>query len=354
MKFVKALSYIFFMQLSAASIAHGLYTSKNTSVSHHHYGVGCPEIIEDSYCEKLYPTLSPIERTKSATCEFNCHGRTFANRSAWVDFAEPYLTDDPGIEPKKPVYGDIVIFKGSNGVITHTVTIDGPWLGTSTMVKSKIGRCGEYRHALSKTIAIYKGNPYAPRRLANTVIYQNPSSNEDIADFLPNHKESMSNEEIYKTISQPWIDKTTAMNAKSKAALRKAKNLSEKVDVLIQDIIDRRHFDVLIAYDRPDASPSEFIQGLEATKELTKLSKLGRAEKVVIFQKISSRIESASKLADPQAAALIFAIENISTAEDSDLVFKLLKLPNLAVENKIGSYTNFYLKRLESKFSIAS
>jgi hypothetical protein len=92
--------------------------------------------------------LTKVTKLKPPTNDYDCHGFTFLGGDRWINDGEveAILKDNGYSVTAAPVVGDIVVYR-SGGNITHSGVIVGVSGTTVTLVESKWGRLGLYRHA---------------------------------------------------------------------------------------------------------------------------------------------------------------------------------------------------------------
>lgn len=211
---------LFFM--SGYGYANNLYTAKGKTVNHTH---STSTIGGDVDFEKRNG-FSFSNRLRLSTDSYNCHGRTFANRTAWVDFADPYIRDATGMSVYPPKMGDVIVWYDSSGKTSHTVTVSGSWDGVNTIVTSKYGRMGEYRHALSNVLKVYK-DWYTYYRLPGTPVYYKQKTQGNV--YSKSAKEVMLDSRlIVENEYEPILAKLVDLTKETKKILSKLNPLMKR------------------------------------------------------------------------------------------------------------------------------
>lgn len=269
--------------------AHKLYTAKGKYVYHAHYekcGLGCP--LSDEWYEKQVG-FSAADRVYSGTNEWNAAGRTFDNRQSWVFSAEQFTKDDPFV-PDLPLEGNVILF-WKNQKINHSVSIVGPWQGLNTLIMSKYGTYGQYKHKLMNSIKFYGWN-WLVVKFPNTPVYSGyKMPNRLVAGFvdpeidattinklfetrakMPWYKDILESKKIFESEHAKLIEKSSKMADGARLNYLKAKTDDEKLAVLIKDFADDAHYAILSAYDRLEFA-QDFLESVESGKLLVEMAK---------------------------------------------------------------------------------
>jgi surface antigen len=102
-----------------------------------------------------------VTKKDKPTDSYDCHGWTFACGQKWInsDQVQKILDDNGYTITNTPQVGDLVVYKDSNGNITHTgIVKEVDKDGKVTKVESKWGRLGRYEHAPNDVPSTY-GSP---------------------------------------------------------------------------------------------------------------------------------------------------------------------------------------------------
>lgn len=100
--------------------------------------------------------LSKVTKLRPPSNSYDCHGYTFLGGDRWIndDQVDAILADNGYAVTTTPSVGDIVVYR-NGGAVTHSGIIVGVSGTTVTMVESKWGRLGLYRHAPSDVPPTY-------------------------------------------------------------------------------------------------------------------------------------------------------------------------------------------------------
>src|SRR5947209_3011380 len=130
-----------------------LETSKRTGIYNNQLA-DIPEF--DRKWASQIPTKYPgVRQRTDMSVNYNCHGLTFASRRSRVtDTPDIYriLADDRWIEVTAITTlmgGDVVIYFDDDGDANHSGIVIAYEPGTSPVICSKWGNCGEYVHLVS-------------------------------------------------------------------------------------------------------------------------------------------------------------------------------------------------------------
>jgi len=235
------------LMVSLSAIGHTIRSQDNVNVSHFHFGIcmnssTCPE--SDAHIEASSEFLSR-DRFHSSTYEYNCHGRTFDNRGSWVNHSDAWIFGSGNQSVLYPQIGDVIVWykpgvgSTSSMLTTHTATIIGPWNGLNTMVSSKYGPAGEYHHALSNTVEVYKDD-YRIVRLNTTNVYSKNNSNiYELSKNMPYYKNNLVEmEELKKS------NKTLNLHEKFKELPLNKKRIN-KQNILSKNIVNQNDIEYL-------------------------------------------------------------------------------------------------------------
>lgn len=357
---------------SSSTFAHTIYTANGAPVNHGHYSYcgpnGCPA--SDSTFESTYGFRS-ADRYYSATGAWNCHGRTFDARLSWIPQAEPYINNDWPYCPLNPAAGDSIIWWGSNGLSSHSVTIVGTWNGLSTPVMSKYGTQGQYRHALSNVVAVYGSDWTVTNFDAGTAIYWGITKNQEPEEVekrrrssrerlieqrkkTPWYEDVLASQLVYEVEHPRIVDQVARLTEESRTGIGKAKGDQERLDILLKDLQEDSHFEALNAFDSP-AFSEDFIHAIESGNLLVKLSKLRpELRKKIANQLLEVILENNGNYPDRVRGAGLHFLNQILTPKERAETKKKLQalLGDKGVElNKkemgvVSTYTQHYLEKM--------
>lgn len=352
---------------------HTLRTKTGYYVSHQHMTTKCSDGSikggngycgqNDSYFENQYGFKS-TDRQYIHTGLWNCHGRTFDNRQSWVGSADNWIRYDSPYSPSTPKVGDAIVWF-QNGTTSHTVTIVGPWNGTSTLIRSKYGVQGQYQHALSNSIKVYGSNWYITRFGAGTTIYYSStpvSEKETIKNKVqtliqdsktkPWYKDVIASKAIYEKEHQKMVKKSGGFSTNSERELDRAGNLYAEVDILIDDFLLDQHYSMLGAYNSPEFS-ADFIKGIEAGQKLVLLAKQYNNPQIVANELKDRAFGYKGAYSDMVRGAAIFFLNQIMSNDEriqlkSELTSDAdLKKSAAGVSAASPTYTEYYSRLLD-------
>lgn len=91
--------------------------------------------------------------------EYNCHGWVFTGGKYWVRGAwvETILCDNGYRETKKPMIGDVCVYRDDKGEVSHTAIVRGLGADGLVLLESKWGKIGRYIHTANGNHA-YSGH----------------------------------------------------------------------------------------------------------------------------------------------------------------------------------------------------
>lgn len=381
-----------FTSSSPAAQAHFIYTKTGNYVSHSHPtyctpgSSGCAAGL-DSAVESKYG-FKKADRIYNSNNTWNCHGRTFDNRRSWISYAETYLKYDNPITPSKPAVGDAIVFWDSSNVTSHTVTIVGTWNGTSTLVMSKYGPQGQYKHALSNTTKAYPGHKWGVVRFAaGTPIYLGIADAKDSVKFpfsrllafngdlpllgaidardqggaqkdfdinkffeeqskMPWYQDAMKDTERSWQEHQEIVERIAKMSDTNRKLLAAAKTDDERVKILLDDLNDNDRFALLTIYSTPGET-EHFFDALEAKKLLSDI--LGKNK--TIKGKVVNELKQAAKnghiyFGDQKKGMSLYLLGSLMDQQDKAAVKKALPPFSASPAMIPESYEHFYLNRL--------
>jgi len=122
-------------------------TSKKRPVKHRHSEVTfSPELIEQArqWMRRNHPNAVEIRK---ASCEYNCHGYTFARRHAWFIDPARFIADDfVRVRMSEPRVGDVLIYMMGDEIAHSAVVTEVNDDGEITEVRSKWGAQSEVFH----------------------------------------------------------------------------------------------------------------------------------------------------------------------------------------------------------------
>ena len=106
-----------------------------------------------------------LMRLEGADNESNCHGHVFTSGRYWVLGRDvpAILLGNGYAEIGQPLPGDLVVYRDTQGVVTHTGIVRACGEGFPTLVESKWGKFGVYIHPAERTpyvgpMAYYRAN----------------------------------------------------------------------------------------------------------------------------------------------------------------------------------------------------
>jgi hypothetical protein len=121
-------------------------TSQGRPVSHRHSEVTLSQetiAAAREWMERHFPNA--VEK-KQASCNYNCHGFTLANRHGWFDDPTRFLEDDfEKIAMNEARVGDLLIYKKGDR-IAHSASVTKVFEGRILKVRSKWGAQSEVIH----------------------------------------------------------------------------------------------------------------------------------------------------------------------------------------------------------------
>lgn len=348
--------------------AHTLTTATGYTVSHGHYSYcgpnGCP--VADSTFEASYG-FSSSERVYSGTGAWNCHGRTFDARQSWVSYAEPWLTYDGPIYTSYPIQGDAIIW-WSGSTTAHSVTIVGPWNSLSTPVMSKYGTQGQYRHALSKTIGVYGSDWSAVYFTEGTVIYsgrpapggldrnkndkkgttglESPEKREELRKTMPWYEDVLASQVIYEIERPRLVAKSAPISEETRNGIIEARGDQARLDLLVSDLADPKHFGILNAYNSP-AFSEDFISEIEAGKLLVKIAKKRpelKEQIVAILLEVITETEGTFR--DQLRGAGLHFLAQILSKNERVATKKELRRLFPEQRGEVPTYTDYYMNKM--------
>jgi len=96
---------------------------------------------------KRFQTANKAIQTSTADPTTNCHGWVFTGGRHWLrsQYVEAILEDNGYTETSEPEPGDVVVFRNSNGEVTHSGIVRGSVDGL-ILIESKWGRLGRFIH----------------------------------------------------------------------------------------------------------------------------------------------------------------------------------------------------------------
>jgi len=367
MRLIKSSVPLFAILIASSNLsAHTLTTATGVPVDHAHYTVcgagGCPSV--DSTVEAQFGFRS-ADRVYSGTGEWNCHGRTFDARRSWVNYVEPWLNNDGPVYTSYPITGDSVIWWGTDGLTSHSVTIVGSINGTSTLVMSKYGKQGQYRHALYNPIAVYGDDwsyvyfnqgtvIYSGLQAANTKIQKGPKVNRtdteaernEIRKTMPWYEDVLSSQVIYAVEHPRLVAQSANLNEASRTGLGEVRGDQARLAILISDIADPKHFEILGVYNSPALS-EDFISEIEAGKLLAKIVKKRpelKEEIVGLLLKVVT--ETKGDFKDQLRGAGIHFLTQILNQNERVATKRELRRLFPEQHSEVPTYTDHYLKKM--------
>ncbi len=378
---------------SPVVLANTVKTATGNSVTHSHPAYCTPGTAgctaqKDSVVEST-TGFKATDRVYNSTVTWNCHGRTFNNRQSWIPYAEPYLNYDGPYTPAAPKIGDAIVFWGSDNKTSHTVTIVGSWNGTSTMVMSKYGPQGQYKHALSNTIRAYSGNRWGITRFgAGTIIYtgflekgkeiltniprlfvfngdnsllgilaSNDGKNTkqpsfDVDTFIAEQSKLPWYQEVMKEMPRiqqehdEMVQRIGKMNEINKKRLETAQNDDERIKILLEDIQDETRFGLLTIYSSP-GDTVEFFEAMEAKKMLMEIVKKDKTLKEKVTKELKTIAKNGHQyFGDQKKGVSLFLLGRMLDKQEKENSKKELSLAPVEMSEWGGeSYEHFYWRQ---------
>jgi hypothetical protein len=103
--------------------------------------------VADAYVQKFH---AAAKRTSDPTAKTNCHGLTFDKGESWIedlDEIEKRIGKCKEVAEKDAQVDDVVVYRGTDGKITHTGRVSKMDAGKAT-VHSQWGAMGDFDHAV--------------------------------------------------------------------------------------------------------------------------------------------------------------------------------------------------------------
>lgn len=366
---VRVFVFILFVGLVLAgdAAAHTLQTKKKCNVLHYHFttdcvpGVGCGK--DWAKVEKLYGFKS-ADRIYVGTSAWNCHGRTFDNRRSWVDYADPFLKCDGPVCPAKPQVGDAIVWYNNNGTTKHSVTIVGAWKSLDTLVMSKYGVAGQYKHALRNSVAAYGSRYTVTRFTAGTAIYSNAVDDpQDIESGPRDSAPAMRADELLAAREQmPWFDSVReaeevfaqaraehiqavgALLPETIESLASIQDTQIRVQLLINDIHNREHYVLLGAYNAPEP---ELISGMESARLLREIAEQNDTSRAIV----TDYLVTLANQIDAEDAARAVALTAVSPLLSADARQELFDSVTASTRTDTATYAAEALRAMRAKFA---
>lgn len=358
------LTLLLFVGISTSTLAYTtstMYTASGHPVTVYH-NLSCPTDVycpqSDSSFEASYGFRS-ADRWYSGTVSWNCHGRTFDNRQGWVSYAEPWLTYDGPSCPVNPVPGDTVIWwQGSQ--TAHSVTITGAWNGLSTVVMSKYGSQGQYKHALSNPVAVY-GSNWAVTRFTGTTIYSGFTSGGGTSELRPNPAtqlfaeretrpwfKSVKASELVYAIEHPRIvARSTSLTEATRQQLLLTEDPEKQAKILVHDLANPSHGIALSAFNGPQFT-EEFITGMEAGKLLVLLGNQSPEVKPMILDLLAA-LANSTDTPDAARGAAVHFLKRIDPDDSTGWMSNLKRGQSKNTNVPYKTYLDYYIEKSEGK-----
>lgn len=357
-------SILLLVELGSSAYADTVTTKTGCIVSHSHYSYCTPTYcpIADSTFEARYGFRS-ADRVYSGTAAWNCHGRTFDARNAWINFAEPWLSCDAPYTPASPAPGHAVIFWGPDGKTSHSVTLVGPWSGLSTLAMSKYGVQGQYRHALSNSIRVYGSDASVVAFGAGTSVYSGLAASQpdqaspigvrqrllEERERAPWFETMLTAELLYAAEHPRLVAQVSGLLDATRRRLEEATTINEQVDALATDFRDPMHYSFLSAYSSP-AHSEDFISAIEAGNLLIKLAERRPKLRGAVIAKLQESIEQArgEEQDRVRGAALHFLGRVLTAAERQTLLVRTKPQIRSDAADAPPTYSQHYLRKFEA------
>jgi len=364
--------------VSTTAAAHTLKTARGALVIHYHYAGDC--ISGTMVCGSSWSTVEkqvgfrPADRMYTGSIAWNCHGRTFDFRRSWVPLADDFLRTDSPMCPAKPAKGDTIIWIYGNtdaakdrarpGNTKHSVTIDGPWLGLDTIVVSKYGAAGQYRHALRNSVAVY-GTAWTVTRFgAGTAISASAiNGGSDVhvsmarevgvvatpADELLSARESMpwypavqESENVYAAARKQQVRKAGVFLPETVNALKFSNGAAARIALLMSDLKNPEHYAMLSMYNFPEP---ELLTGFAAADELRAIASKNADNYADILSALTS-VASDLALPDPVRGEALHVLHTVALPDDARKALESLDGRGVLAASGDESYTAYFASRL--------
>jgi len=368
MRFIKSTLILFSFLIASGNVsAHTLTTATGVPVAHNHFSYclpdGCPAA--DSTFEATYG-FSSADRVYSGTGEWNCHGRTFDARRSWVNYVEPWLNNDGPVYTAYPISGDSVIWWGTDGLTSHSVTLLSSWNSTSTPMMSKYGRQGQYRHALYNAINVYGSDWSVVYFTAGTPIYSGISKSgaetrkgssvdrnhdteaerNEIRKSMPWYEEVLASQVIYEIEHPRLVAQSAHLSEASRQGLAEARGDQARLAILISDIADPKHFAVLNAFNRPALS-EDFVMEIEAGKLLVKIvNKRPELKEEIVALLLKVITQPGGDFKNQLRGAGIHFLTQILSKNERVAMKKELRRLFPEQQSEVPTYTEYYLRKM--------
>lgn len=368
MQLIKSTLTLFLVLIASGSLsAHTLTTATGVPVDHFHFS----RCLSDGTCPTSDSTVeadwgfSSADRVYSGTYAWNCHGRTFDARRSWVNYVEPWLANDGAVYTSYPISGDAVIWWGTDGRTSHSVTLLSSWNSTSTLMMSKYGRQGQYRHALLNAIRLYGSDWSAVYFTEGTPIYSgfrttgaearkgpkvdrkdNEAKRNEIRKSMPWYEDVLASQVIYEVEHPRLVAQSANLSEASRQGLVEAIGDPARLAILISDIADPKHFATLGAYNRPALS-EDFVMEIEAGKLLVKIVKKRpelKEDIVNLLLKVITEPEGDFK--DQLRGAGIHFLTQILSKNERVATKKELRRLFPEQQTEVPTYTEHYLRKM--------
>jgi hypothetical protein len=106
---------------------------------------------ETEYIHSLGLDLKVIQ-TGPGDESYNCHGWVFGGGKAWISgmSVDSILEDNAYQTVSEPIAGDVLVFRDSEGKVSHTGLVRTTTDDGHILVESKWGKMGRYIHTLDQ------------------------------------------------------------------------------------------------------------------------------------------------------------------------------------------------------------
>jgi len=113
---------------------------------------------EKDYLSRMHLNARLIQ-TGAVDGDYNCHGWIFTGGKFWVrgSWVETILADNGYRETKKPMIGDLCVYRDGQGEVSHTAIVRGLGADGLVLLESKWGKLGRYIHNATEDHA-YRGH----------------------------------------------------------------------------------------------------------------------------------------------------------------------------------------------------
>jgi hypothetical protein len=142
---------------------------------------------EQEYLRRMHLEASLIQ-TGPADGDYNCHGWVFTGGRSWIrgQSVEAILQDNGYRETKRPMIGDLCIYRDNRGEVAHSAIVRGLGEKGVVLLESKWGKLGRYIHMAHENHA-YTGHDhryYRSSRSGGHLLRGLPAVEQAVSDDL--------------------------------------------------------------------------------------------------------------------------------------------------------------------------